>query len=226
MTTRERVLAVLRGEKPDRIPWLGDLAYWIDYLNDEGLMPEQYLLPELFLKEDAKKINSGYDGTFNETGLQKLHLDLGVGFYLQGYFPFTTTYGGDIKITEEKTHKGKDILRVTTVSTPYGNLYEEWEYVFSTHSWGPKKRMVRDVGDLKKIRYLYENTHYEPDYALATRRYNTIGDKGVVLCYIPKCPIMEMIALRAGIETVVNIICDDEDEWRDHRLIALHVWKS
>ena len=35
MTTRERILGMLKGEKIDRIPWCADLAYWIDYLNDD-----------------------------------------------------------------------------------------------------------------------------------------------------------------------------------------------
>ena len=66
MTERERVLSVLRGTPPDRVPWLGDLAYWIPYALKSGV------------------IDSSYAGD----GLYRLHRDLGLGFYLQGYFPF------------------------------------------------------------------------------------------------------------------------------------------
>ena len=30
MNRREDVLKLLRGEKPEYLPWFGDLAYWID----------------------------------------------------------------------------------------------------------------------------------------------------------------------------------------------------
>ena len=41
MNERERALAVLSGKKPDLIPWYADLAYWMDYLNTDNLMPEK-----------------------------------------------------------------------------------------------------------------------------------------------------------------------------------------
>lgn len=204
MTPRERVLAILSRKKPDMVPWFGDLAYWIDYLNDEGLMPEKY-------KDDnvnkEQNISQGLAAQFNGKGLHMLHEDLGVGFYLQGYFPFIAKYEG-VKITEEFD----GISRITTVETPYGNLTEVWDYVRSTHSWGPKEHSIKDWRDLKKLRYLYENTHYIPDYKLAQNRYEMIGDQGVVLCYLPKSPMMELVALRAGIEAFTYLYMDAQDE--------------
>ena len=58
MTARERILGMLKGEKIDRIPWCGDLAYWIDYLNDEKIMPEKYLRDQS-LEEREDFDNSG-----------------------------------------------------------------------------------------------------------------------------------------------------------------------
>lgn len=207
MTPRERVLAVLNRNKPDLIPWFGDLAYWIDYLNDEGLMPEKYRDKTLDKKE---VISQGLAAPFVGKGLYELHRDLGVGFYLQGYFPFKARYE-NVKITENV----KDNQRITIIETPYGNLREVWEYVYSTHSWGPKEYMVKGYEDLKKLRYLFENTYYEPDYKLAHERYELIGDIGVVLCYLPKSPFMEMVALRAGIEQVTYMLLDAEEEMEE-----------
>jgi hypothetical protein len=212
MTTRERALAVLRGDKPDKLPWYADLAYWIDYLNDEKLMPEKYLRdPSINQQAD---FNQGLAAPFNGSGLHQLHKDLNVGFYLQGYFPFSTHYDG-VKIINDITHNERGTLRVTTIKTPVGDMQEVWEYINSTYSWGPKVHMVKGVEDLKKIRYVYEHSHYEPDYALAQERVQMVGDEGLVLCYMPKSPIMEMIALRAGIEQVVYLVMDDEDEWNE-----------
>jgi hypothetical protein len=51
-------------------------------------------------------------------GIYQHHRDLGVGFYLQGYFPFKTFY--DLEVIEEPVGLGK----VTRVKTPYGELTE------------------------------------------------------------------------------------------------------
>lgn len=208
MTARERILGMLKGEKIDRIPWCGDLAYWIDYLNDDHLMPEKYLKGQTL--EEREVLGQGLAAPFHGKGLIELHRDLQVGFYLQGYFPFQTIYDG-VEVTTELN----GTKRITTVRTPYGDMEEIWEYGFCSHSWGPRVHMVKDVEDLKKVRYLYEHTFYEPDYKIAEERNQIIGDQGVVLVYMPKCPIMEMIALRAGIEAVAYMIADDEDEWEE-----------
>jgi hypothetical protein len=211
LTIRERALAVLRNEKPDKLPWYADLAYWIDYLIDEKQMPSRYI------KEQTERESQIYQGTglnFTGVGLHKLHEDLRAGFYLQGYFPFTTHYEG-VEVINDIKPSPQGYTRITTIKTPHGDMQEVWEYINSTHSWGPKIHMVKGLDDLKKIRFLYEHSHYEPNYALAEERVQLIGDNGLVLCYIPKSPIMEMIALRAGIECVAYMIADDEDEWAE-----------
>ena len=47
MTNRERILALLDGKTPDRIPWIGRLEQWYLELKKEGKLPEgiagQYL---------------------------------------------------------------------------------------------------------------------------------------------------------------------------------------
>ena len=43
MTKRDRVLKILHGEIPDRLPWFGDLSYWIDYLKATNNYPKDYM---------------------------------------------------------------------------------------------------------------------------------------------------------------------------------------
>ena len=67
MNQRERVLAVLNGQKADRVPWFGDLDYWATALIGRGQKPQDFKRSDAYLD---------------------WHRDLGVGFYLQGIFPF------------------------------------------------------------------------------------------------------------------------------------------
>ena len=190
MTERERILAVLRREKPDRLPWCADLAYWINGLRGMGSYPKEY------------------EDTCGDNGLQKLHRDIGAGFYLQGYFPFQPLYRCGVTLTEKR--EGDRLLR--TFRTPVGELNEVTEFSHVSFSWGYRKRLVEDIDDLRVFAYIAEHTDYVPDYELARSRYETVGDNGVVLCYMPKSPMMELVALQSGVENFTYMAADEEEE--------------
>jgi hypothetical protein len=178
MTPRERVLSVLRQEKPDQVPWFGDLDYWATALIERGQKPSDF-------KQSATYID--------------WHRELGVGFYLQGQFPFKTTIENcDIR----EWHEGARRLR--EIRTPEGTLRECWTYMPASFTEGPTEYLVKNEGDLPAYRYLYENTQYEPDYTFTQLRQSQIGDMGILLCYLPKSPLMQMIALDAGIMAVTT----------------------
>lgn len=188
MTERERVLTLLSGQKPDRVPWLGDLAYWYPYALQNNV------------------IDRKYEGD----GLFQLHRDLGLGFYLQGYHPF-----------REELQEGEVIRKVdgneivTEWRTPVGNLKQVETVMPESYTVAIREHMIKDLDDLKIWIYIQEHTKFLPDYGEAARRYALAGDNGMVLCYLPKSPYMEMVALKAGIMNVIDMICEDPDEFAE-----------
>lgn len=188
MTFRERVLSVLNGRQPDFVPWFGDLAYWIDYLKLSGNLPAKY---------------EG-DGVF------QLYRDLGVGFYLQGYWPFTAKAEG-VEIESRLEDNGH--TAVITVKTPVGTVRNVAKYLPDSYAWGPHEHYVKSVEDLKVIRYWYERITYQPDYKIASDRCHQVGNDGLVLCYLPRSPFMQMVAELAGIEATTYALMDDPDEF-------------
>ncbi len=187
MNERERILSLLSGKQPDRVPWFGDLSYWTIYLRASGNMPVRYG------KEDYA-----------------LHRDLGVGFYLQGYFPFKEVRKNYI---EEETCRGNSVCK--KITTPAGILTGSSVYLPDSYTWAVSEHFVKEVEDLKIVRYIYENTEYVPDYEEAQNRYDKIGDNGLVLCYLPKCPFMEMTAILSSIEHLSYIISDAPEEFAE-----------
>ena len=187
MTKRERVLSVLCGKKPDKLPWFGDLSYWAHYLNATDNMPEKY-----------KKSD----------GIYRLHEDLGVGYHLQGYYPFTVRYE-EVVVQEEELGE----ITVTTYNTPVGTLRERWQYSSKTFSNAPLEYLVKDITDLPALRYLYEHAQYEPNYDEAEKRQKYIGGNGITMCYTPRTPFMEMVVQKAGIEALAYCVADDPDEF-------------
>jgi hypothetical protein len=158
-------------------------------------------------EQSDKRVNEGLT-SFTGEGLQQLHRDLGVGFYLQGYFPCTTKYDG-LEVKDQVT----DTHRITNIETPYGSLEEVWQYSAESYSWAPVQHMLKSHNDIRAFKYLYEATYYEKDYKLAQERVSRVGDNGVNLAYLPKSPYMEMIAIRAGVENTIYMQLDAQDEF-------------
>jgi hypothetical protein len=188
MTPRERVLAVLNGQKPDRVPWFGDLDYWATALIGRGEKPKDFKLSDAYLE---------------------WHHDLGVGYYLQGDFPYrAVTDHCRIRDWTEGN------LRRRKIETPCGTLSETWTWLPESFAEAPTEHLIKTADDLRAYRFFHENTRYEPEYAFPQRRLGQVGDQGVVLCYLPKSPLMQMIALDAGVTAVFEIFSDAGDEFR------------
>jgi uroporphyrinogen-III decarboxylase len=189
MTERERVLALLRGGRPDRVPWFGDLDYWATALIGRGRKPPDFKASDAYID---------------------WHRDLRVGFYLQGYFPFRAIIEGCRIADWAEGH-----ARRRRIETPRGTLTETWTWLPESFAEAPTEHLVKSATDLAAYRSLFEHTRYEPDYAFAETRARQAGDQGIVLCYLPKSPFMQMVALDAGIAAVAEIAADAPDELRE-----------
>jgi hypothetical protein len=187
MTFRERVLAVLRGEKADMVPWFGDMDYYTTAQISQGRRPADF-------KEHDEYI--------------EWHRSLRCGFYLQGYFPFNEIIEGcEVREWKEGNRRYREIV------TPKGKLRECWLWSDITYSEAPIERLLKTPGDLEAYAWLYANTRYEPNYALAEKRRRQVQEMGVVLCYLPRTPFMRMVAIDAGIENVTMIYADAPGEF-------------
>ncbi len=189
MMPREQLLTLLDGGTPDRVPWFGDLDYWATSLIGRGLKPEGFKLSDAYIE---------------------WHRDLGVGFYLQGYFPFKTIIE-NCRVAEWK----EGHARRRRIETPHGALTETWTWLPDSFAEAPTERLVKSMADLRAYRYLFENTRYEPDYEFAELRRRQVDGMGVVLGYLPKSPFMQMTALDAGIMAVTEIFADDPAQLAD-----------
>jgi uroporphyrinogen-III decarboxylase len=189
MTPRARIMAILKGEQPDQVPWFGDLDYWANSLIKRGLKPEGFILSDDYIR---------------------WHRELGVGFYLQGYFPYKQTFDNcHVSEWNEGPRHYKEI------STPVGSVRECWEYVPTSFSEAPVEHFMKTESDIPVMKYIYENTRFEPDYHIAHLRKQQVGDQGVVLCYLPKSPFMHLLALEAGVMAVTMAAMTTPDEFKD-----------
>lgn len=197
MNDRERILTLLRGGTPDRVPWFGDLDWWAYGMEKRGEVPPDFRRSEAYFQ---------------------LYRELGVGFYLQGYEPFQAVYDESVQISEEtQGHRRRRI-----VHTPVGTLSEEWTYLPGSFTEAPTTHFIKSPADLPVFRYWIEHTEYRPLYDEAKRRYGLVKDLGVVLCYLPKSPFMQLVVYMAGIQTVVNLWAEARRELEETLKVLEH----
>ncbi len=192
LNNRQRILTLLNHGIPDRVPWAGDMDYWYSAAQSRGELPAAY----------------AGDGYF------QLNRDLGMGFYLQGFYPFEMRHPG---ITFSDQIDGD--RRIRTMHTPLGDLSEIQQYLPTSFSWGYVKHYLETPADLPAFRSYIERLEFSPAYAEAERRKAIIGDNGVVLVYAPRSPFMEMVTNYAGIVPLVYLLNDAPDEMAE--LLAL-----
>jgi len=189
MGPRERILTILKGEQPDQVPWCGDLDYWANSLIKRGLKPAGFVWSDDYIK---------------------WHRELGVGFYLQGYFPYKQIYSNCSVNEWDEGHK-----HFKKITTPVGSVRECWEFIPTSFSDAPVEHFMKSEADIPVMKFIYENSSFVPDYDLANKRRKQVGDQGVVLCYLPKSPFMHLMALEAGVMAVTMAALTTPDEFKD-----------
>ncbi len=128
MTPRERLLAVYRGETPDRVPALADLSYW-DAAHGGG-----------------KFIPGRTEGANKEKvpRLIELHRQTGAAIHLNLGSYFDETYDDSVKI---RSGIDGEFYR-HRFETPVGAVEEVRLWSETTFSWPIVHHMVQGVADL------------------------------------------------------------------------------
>ena len=192
MNPRERILAVFNGETPDRVPWFGDLTWWVNSKAQHGGLPSELLSDR---------------GLFYET-LLEFHREFNVGLYFGPEpYPFEVAYDDTVQVTNER----RGPVARETIETPVGTLVQE--HTSLPDAGGSRTmRQVKSPADLRTLRYLVEHSHYEPKYEPLLRRYPQVQELGIVHTCLPKTPALHLMTDLAGIQIFVDLWLDARAE--------------
>lgn len=191
MTPRERMQAVLRGERPDAMAWCGDMTYWHAAHAEIGDLPERWR---------------------GKTGRHRMHVELGLSEYVPGCTGGDTFEGADVR-HEVSTLQGRRIVRWLT---PAGTIQEVQEYCPESFSWGYTEHAVKSVADLRVIRYLYEHRRFVPApdrFTTEDREYAGFG-LGPTHVGAPPTPISELNKHWIGVLELTYMLMDEPEEMR------------
>lgn len=176
MTSRERLLAALRGEKTDRIPWAPFLTYWWD----QNLIADAECLGELGFKRAA-----GTDL------LMRGHCDRPAHNHYEDLYMFREEYE-KTKITETSDENRKHIV----YETPAGTLRAGYSYSPDGDTWFLTEHPVKTVDDFKILAYIAADIILTPDY----KKYEAETEKNPDALYLPLVSPFTKTAFQSMIE--------------------------
>lgn len=195
LTMRERILAVYRGETPDRIPFMLDLSHWFYHRHRRPWdLSAAYEEPE-------------YD-------LIDFHRKMGVGFYMPNLGSFySTSYPPDIKASVEKSPDGRTI--VWRFETPLGTIRRSRQWMDQTYAWGITEYGVRNERDLAVLARALGTRTFAPKWGHYLRWRDCVADIGVVYLPMPYSAMGQLLHYWMGIENVVYSTCDRPQELKE-----------
>ncbi len=192
MTPRERLLAVYRGETPDRVPVLADLSYWHAAHGGGKFIPGH--------TEGAN--------TDKIASLLELHRQTGAAIHVNLGSFYDETYDDSVRV-----QSGIDgELYRHRLETPVGAVEEVRQWSETTFSWPIIHHMVQDVADLKVIRYVFEHVSYRARWDVFEESDRLVGDLGLPLVQVPYTGMGFLSSRYAGVERTVMLATDHPEE--------------
>jgi len=177
-TNRERLLDIMAGRSPDRIPWIPRLKLWYDAHSRQGTLPARYHgLSMREIEIDLRLGAPARDGTIYRTELRDVEVRSGAG---QGN-----------GITEYVTPRG-------SVSTTYRRSETLDEAGIQGREVG---FLIQGPDDYGPVEYIIEHTEIIPTYDEYGAYEREIGDDGVPLVAIGQDPMSRFLLELAGYNT-------------------------
>lgn len=185
MTNKERILATLRGEATDTLPFIPRIDNWFYAQKANGTLPEAYR--DATLQQMVDGLGIGYHsiipnfGGWRKGGYEDLHV--GLGIYDLELTPWRVVFH-NVGIHADRDNQGN---LTVTYDTPKGKIVTRKSYTDEMIKSGAtlhviREHAIKDSDDYEALAYIFENAEVIPEYeAYAEYQKNVVGDRGVAV---------------------------------------------
>ncbi len=206
MTDRERVLAILEGDSPDRIPWIPRLLIWHRARNLAGTLPPRLKGKDLRQAEQALGMgNPARDGQIFRLEYENMELNVN-----------EERYDGGVKTTYTYLTPKGAVRYATRTSDEFAGLGIEG-YIREEHP-------LKGPEDYDIWEYIVENTVYVPTYDEYEAYDREVGGSGLPMVNAGDCPFHYWLLELVGYEKAYLHFHDFPD--RVKRLLDLMAKKE
>ncbi|MCL4533806.1 MAG: uroporphyrinogen decarboxylase family protein [Bacteroidetes bacterium] len=192
MNERERFTAVLRGEVPDRLPWVARLELWYEFHSANGSLPERY---------------RGWS-------MWDIQRDIGMGILARSDYYRKKLQGVEV-VTRDRGNE-----RLVEYRTPVGTV--STRHVIGSDAaplnaggkapgayWYETEHMIKRVEDYAVVEYIYEHTLVEPNYEDIISKAERLHGDGYPLPYgADRVPIQDILIQLIGYNDVYFELAD------------------
>lgn len=192
MIERERLLKVLKGETPDRVPWFADLGHW--YRAESG---GQW---------DLFKINNC------TPGMIELHKEVKAGWYIEVGSLHEEYY--DDGVSREREIKGDRAIERFITSVGELQMERKWNPI--SFSWDITKLMVENVNDLEILVHAIERKKFIPRYENWEVIEQTGGEVGLGFPSLGYSGLGSLISYYMGVENTIYALYDESEVIRKY----------
>jgi hypothetical protein len=190
MTERERLLAVYRGETPDRVPFYLDLSHWFY---------EKYKVPfDLSVAVHEP-----------ERDLLACHREFGAGFAIPNRISyFDVSYPPEVRasVARERTPRGVELA--WSMETPLGTIRRKRLWHEEGYSWGISEWGIRDERDLRVLGYALSRARFHPAWDRYHAWREAVGALGVPYLSIGYSAVGQLLNYWMGIEQTMFAAAD------------------
>jgi len=198
MTSHERLLAALRRQEVDRIPWSPFLAYWWEHQPQQIQERGQVW----FLKEiGADPLLRGFATPFTSSDIH------GVDYYPDSFY-------NPVPGCETRREVKGDDWRVQHV-TPVGTLTTLSRYSAAGNTRFVVEHPVKQREDYKILSYIVERMVIEPNYEPIQQAIEELGEDGLYMPLISpflKTPFQALVEHFVGTQQLVYDLVDYPEE--------------
>ena len=176
MTNRERILAIMEGSPPDRIPWIPRLDIWYEANRLAGTLPAEY----------------------QESTLREVERDVFGGTAARDGFVYRT----EIRDVEIRRQRVGEMETLSEYVTPVGTVTTRLQSTGRLRSQGIQDAqvefMLKDRRDYPVVEYIIEHTHYTPAFEQYEQYEREVGQDGYPMVNCGDCPFHHWMRCLAG----------------------------
>jgi uroporphyrinogen-III decarboxylase len=196
MTHRERILAAILGEIPDRLPWVPRLEFWHRARLRQGTLPAE--LRSLTLTEIADRLGVGCYASipdFTDVADATAMIDRNLGLFHLPVMPYRLTLED---VDRRVSRHGAETL--VEYHTPVGSIRtasvftEEMLDAGASMSW-TTEHAIRQPRDFDVVGHIFSHLKVEPCFGGYRARREEVGEQGLAIGYLlgTACPIQHIM---------------------------------
>ena len=201
MSMRERVLAVLQGRKPDRLPFIDRMDFWYRGRRQQGSLPEEFR--EMSLPEIHEAIGFGHEDWQYPYAIKYRHVEMILTFEGEEIYHET-----DPEITNFPTLWGlipvdRAGVTKTDLITPVGKISFQHKMLPESVITGTTRpqmisRPIQGQDDYRTYEYIIERAEYLPRYAPFFGQEDQLGRNGYLVPIIERIPFQHLLIDAVG----------------------------